>query len=72
MIFNKKKMYKNLLTGRSTSEKDPGVASQSTPEQQNVMDSEFVKLDDAPVKKVRRISEWNKELRVEPPIPKVS
>ena len=32
VVFNKKKMYMDLLTERSTSEKDPGVAPQSTPE----------------------------------------
>ena len=60
-------MYKDLLTERSTSEKDPGVAPQSTPKYQDAADSEFVKLDDVPVKKVWSIPEGNEELRVEPP-----
>jgi len=54
VVFNEK-MYKNLLTERSTSEKDPEVAPQSTPEQQDAADSEFIELDDVPVKKVRSI-----------------
>ena len=62
-------MYKDLLTERSTSEKDPGVAPQSTPEYQDAADSEFVKLDDVPVKKIWSIPEENEELRVEPPTP---
>ena len=72
VVFNEKKMYKDLLTEWSTSEKDPEVAPRSTPEQQDVADSEFVELDDVPVKKVRSILEENEELRVEPPTPKVS
>ena len=68
MVFNEKKMYKDLLTERNTSEKDPRVASQSTPEQQDAAELEFVKLDDVPMKKVRSIPEENEKLRVEPPI----
>ena len=68
MIFNEK-MYNDLLTERSTSEKDPKVAPLSTPDQQDAADSEFVKLDDVPVKKIRSITEGNEELRVEPPTP---
>jgi len=30
VVFNEKKMYEDLLTERSTSEKDPGVASRSS------------------------------------------
>ena len=62
-------MYKDLLTERSTSEKDPGVAPRSTTEQQDAADLEFVELDDVPVKKARSISEGNEEFRVEPPTP---
>ena len=35
MIFNEKKIYKNLQAERSTLEKDPRVASRSTLEQQD-------------------------------------
>jgi len=35
VVFNEK-MYKDLLKERSTLEKDPGVVSRSTPEQQDV------------------------------------
>ena len=52
MIFNEKKVYKDLLIERSTSEKDPGVASRSTLEQQDAAESEFNELDDVPVKKL--------------------
>ena len=62
-------MYKDLLTERSTSEKDLRVASRSTPEQQDAPDSEFIELDGLPIKKVRSILEGNKKLRVEPPTP---
>ena len=54
---------------RSTLKKDPRVASQSNPEQQDDMDSEFVELDDIPVKKLQSILERNEELRVDPPTP---
>ena len=47
---------------RSTSKKDPEVASRSTPEQQDGADSEFVELDDIPMKKVRSIPEKNEEI----------
>ena len=67
VVFNK--MYKNLLIERSTSEKDLEGASQSTPEQQDAADSEFVELDDVPVKKIWSSPEGNAELRVEHPIP---
>ena len=67
VIFNEKKMYKDLLTERSTSEKDPGVAPRSTLEQEDATDSEFIELNDVPLKKVRSIPEGNEELRVEPP-----
>jgi len=43
------------LTGRRTSDKDPGVAPRNTPEQQDAADLEFIELDDVPVKKVRSI-----------------
>jgi len=69
VVFNEKKVYKKLLTKRNTSEKDPGVAPQSTLEQQDVADSEFIELDDVPVKKIRSIPEENEELRVKPPTP---
>ena len=52
MVFNETKMYKDFLTKRSTSEKDPEVAPQSNLEQHDVADSEFIELDDVPVKKV--------------------
>ena len=58
MIFNEKKTYKDLLTERRTSEENLGVAPRSTPEQQNVTDSEFVELDDVPLEKARSI--WKK------------
>ena len=38
MVFNKK-VYKDLLTERSTLEKDPGVASRSILEQQDTVGS---------------------------------
>ena len=41
MIFNEKKMYKDLLTERRASEKNLGVAPRSTPGQQDAADSEF-------------------------------
>ena len=66
MVFNEKRVYKDLLTDRNTLEKDPRVSSQSTPEQ-DAADSEFVELDDVHAK-VRSIPEW-KRLRVEPPTP---
>jgi len=66
VVLNEKKMYKDLLMEGSTSKKDPGVASRSTPEQQDVADSEFVELDGVPVKMVRSVLEGNEELRVEP------
>ena len=62
-------MYKDLLTERSTSEKDLRVAPQSTLRQQDVADSEFIKLDDVLVKEARSIPEGNKESRVEPLTP---
>ena len=62
-------MYTDLLMERSTSEKDPGVVPQSTKEQQDTTDSEFVELDDVPMKKVWSIPKGNKELRVEPLTP---
>ena len=68
VVFNEK-MYKDSLTERSISEKDTGVASRSTPEQQDVADSEFVELDDVHVKKVQSNPEGNEELRVEPSSP---
>jgi len=40
---------------RSTSENDLKVAPRSTPEQQGVVDLEFVELEDAPVDKTRNI-----------------
>jgi len=43
VVFNEKKMYKDMLT-ESTSEKDPGMAPQSTPKQQDAADSKFVEL----------------------------
>ena len=55
-------MYKNLLTKRNTSKKNPGVASWSTPEEQDAAESEFIELDDVPVKKVRSIPKGNEEL----------
>jgi len=67
VVFNEKKMYTDLLTERSTSKKDPVVASRRTPEQQDIADSEFIKLDDFSVKKVQSILEGNEEFRVEPP-----
>ena len=70
VVFNEK-MYKDLLTVRSTSEKDPEVTSRSTQEQQDAADSKFVELD-VPIKKLHSISEGNEELRVEPLTPKVS
>ena len=48
-------MYKDMLMERSTLEKDPRVASWSNLEQQDDVDSEFVELDDVPVKKLRSI-----------------
>jgi len=69
MVFNEKKIYKDLLTERSTLEKDLGVTSRNTPGQHNATVSEFVELDDVPMKKVRSIPEENGELRVEPPTP---
>jgi len=66
MVFNVKKVYKDLLTERSTPEKDLRVAPQSTPEQQrNAADSEFVELDDVLVEKSQSILEGNEESRVE-------
>jgi len=64
VIFNAK-IYKDLLTKKNTSEKDPKVAPWSTPEQHDA-DSEFVELD-VPVKKIWSIMEGNKKLRVQPP-----
>ena len=64
VVINKKKMYNDLLMEKSTLEKDPEVASRSTPEQQNAAESEFVELD-VPVKNVRNIPEGDEELRVE-------
>jgi len=61
VVFNKKKMYMDLLTVRNTSEKDPRVASWSTLEQQDALESKFMELDDVPVKKVRSISEGNEK-----------
>ena len=68
MVFNEK-MYKDLLTERSTSKNDPGVTPHSTPKQRDVADSEFVELDDVLVKKVRSILKGNEELRLGPPTP---
>ena len=45
------------------------MASRSTPGQQDVVESKFVKLDDVPVKKVRSIPKGNEELLVEPLTP---
>jgi len=64
VVFNEK-VYKDLLTERSTSEKDLRVASRSTLEQRDAVKSEFVEFDDAFVKKVRNIPNGNEELRVE-------
>ena len=59
MIFNEKKVYKNVLAKRSTLEKDLRVAPRSTPEQQsNAADLEFVKLD-VPVDKIWSIPKGN-------------
>ena len=69
MVINEKKMYNDLLTKKSTLKKDPRVASRSTPRQQDAAESEFVEIDDAPVKKIQSISGGNKKLRVEPLIP---
>jgi len=47
VVFNERKMYKDLLMEMSTSEKDLAVPPRSTPEQQSsVVDSEFGELDD--------------------------
>ena len=55
-------MYEDLLTERSTQEKDVGVAPRSTSEQQsNVVDSKFVKLDDVLVEKSQSIPKENEE-----------
>jgi len=51
VVFNEQKIYKNLQTERSTSKRDLGVASRSTPEQQNVADLEFFELEDASMDK---------------------
>ena len=59
MVFNENKMYKDLLTERSTSDHQSSDA-----------DSEFVELDDVPVEKVWSIPQRNDESRVEPPPPK--
>jgi len=67
VVFNEKKVYKDLLTERSTSEKDPRVTSQSTLGQQDAAELEIIELDDVSVKKVHSILEGNKELRAEPP-----
>ena len=47
---------------RSTSENDLKVAPRSTPEQQGVVDLEFVELEDAPVNKAQNISEENMKI----------
>jgi len=65
VVFNEKKMYKDLLT-ESTSEKDPEMASWNTRGQRDAAESEFIELD-IYVKKVWSIPEGNEELRVEPP-----
>jgi len=62
VVFNEKKMYKDLLTERSTSEKDPKVTPRSTLEQQEAADSEFVEFDDVPMKKDRSIPKENEKL----------
>jgi len=69
VVFNEKKMYKDLLTERGTSEKNPRVASRSTPGQQDATELEFVELDEVPMKKVRSILKGNEEFRVEPLTP---
>ena len=51
MVFNDEKIYKDFLMKRSTSKKDPRVASRSTPRQQDAAKLEFLELDDVPVKK---------------------
>ena len=70
MVFNERKVYKDLLTERSIPEKDLRVAPRCTPEQQSsAADSEFVELDDVPVKEIRSILEGNEEFRVKPLTP---
>jgi len=69
VIFNKQEMYKDLQTKRSTLENDLGVAPRSTPDQQGVADSEFIKLEDAPIEKTRNIPEGGVESRIAPPTP---
>ena len=65
VIFNAK-IYKDLLTKKNTSEKDPKVAPWSTPEQHDA-DLEFVELD-VPVKKIWSILEGNNsEYSLQPP-----
>jgi len=62
VIFNEKNVYKDLLTERSTSKKDLGMTSRTTPGHQDAAMSEFVELDNVPVKKVQSILKGNKEL----------
>ena len=67
VVFNKKKMYKDLLMERSTPERDLGVTPWSTREQQrSATDSEFVELNDVPVEKIQSTPKENVESRVEP------
>ena len=64
-------MYKDLQKERSTPEKNLGVASRSTLEQQsNAVTSDFVELD-APVEKIQSILKGNEESRAEPPNPQI-
>ena len=69
VIFNERKIYKDLLTERNTSKKNLRVVPRSTPEQSSAADSEFVELDDVHVEKIRRIPEENELSRVEPLTP---
>jgi len=70
VVFSEKKVYKDLLTERSTPEKDLGVAPQSSLEQQSgAADSEFVELDDVPIEKIQSILKENEKSRVQPSTP---
>ena len=68
VIFNEQKTYKDLQMEWSTSENNLGVAPRSTPEQQSVVDSKFVELEDALVNKARNIPErmWNSSSASDP------
>ena len=69
MVFNERKVYKDLLTERSTPEKDLGIEQSTTEQQSSATDSKFVEIDDIPIENSWSILEENEKSRVEPPTP---